>query len=167
MYAFHVTYQYCGTQKSVISLTPPLTQRDASQSGIFHYSTEGCRYIRKAQTERYSVEKMPRTSMGGRVILRRSLSRRSPRSGRQMAHLRRPRIDVQIGGPFTQQHAASDTLAPSREHKMKEEVGSTAFPHKEDCLLCHLLDKLWEAPRAGNFNIKECLLSVTFSVPKY
>ena len=52
-----------------------------------------------------------------------------------MGHLRRPRIDVQIGGPFTQQLAASDTLAPSPypEHKMKEEEeGDLAFPHKED-----------------------------------
>ena len=97
-------------------------------------TSEGCRDIQKAQPERYSVEKMPRTSMGGRVLLRRSLSRRSPRSGREMGHLRRPRIDVQIGGPFTQQLAASDTLAPSPypEHKMKEEEGDLAFPHKED-----------------------------------
>ena len=77
-----------------------------------------------------------------------------------MGHLRRPRIDVQIGGPFTQQLAASDTLAPTPypypEHKMKEEEeGDLAFPHKEDYSRCHLLDKLWEAPRAGNFNIKD------------
>ena len=74
-----------------------------------------------------------------------------------MGHLRRPRIDVQIGSPFTQQHTASDTHAPSREHKIEEE-GSSAFPHKEDCSRSHppRPDKLWEAPRAGIFNIKEC-----------
>ena len=92
------------------------------------------RYPKSTDREIFSGENAPH--LDGRAssptALRRSLSRRSARSGREMGHLRRPRIDVQIGGPFTQQLAASDTLAPSPEHKMKEEEGDLAFPHKED-----------------------------------
>ena len=43
-------------------------------------------------------------------------------SGREMGHLRRLRIDVQIGSPFTQRCSASDTLhLDSREHEQEEE----------------------------------------------
>ena len=107
---------------------------DAPQSGIYHFRRVP-RYPKSTAREIFSGENAPH--LDGRAsspTARRSLSRRSPRSGREMGHLRRPRIDVQIGGPFTQQLAASDTLAPSPypEHKMKEEEGDLAFPHKED-----------------------------------
>ena len=48
-------------------------------------------------------------------------------SGREMGHLRRLRIDVQIGSPFTQRRCrASDTLTSSPWHEEKE--GSSPFP---------------------------------------
>ena len=110
----------------------------APQSGIYHYrSPKDAAISKKHRPRDIQWRKCPAPRWAGEFSYGGvSLSRRSPRSGREMGHLRRPRIDVQIGGPFTQQLAASDTLAPSPypypEHKMKEEEGDLAFPHKED-----------------------------------